>query len=136
MTVILALIFAPKPWWLRLFTLPFQWATIFPRIYHPADVNPQAWPNLIAHENTHLQQQEAMGVARWLVRYLFDRRFRFRQEIQAMRVELAATAPAQRESVARDYARLLATSYKGATFTPAAPSEDEAYRALMSPEAL
>lgn len=45
--------------------------------------------SIVAHETVHVRQQELIGRDEWWDRYLKDREFRFGQELEAHRVELA-----------------------------------------------
>jgi len=42
---------------------------------------------LMAHEEVHSRQQEKMGVEKWWDRYLEDREFRLKQEIEAYKAQ-------------------------------------------------
>ena len=44
--------------------------------------------NLIAHEKKHLKQQEN-GYLKWIIKYLFSREFRYKQEMEAYRESVA-----------------------------------------------
>jgi hypothetical protein len=78
----------PKPWWLKAVTGSDVWVTTYPDIYYPEQDNPDLYPALIAHETVHLASQKAVGVKRWLWYYFTSKRFRFDEEVTAMRVEL------------------------------------------------
>ena len=56
--------FRVRPWWL--FWLgEGRWITLAPHIYHPKDVRPELWPDVVAHEEVHLEQQRG-HLFRWL----------------------------------------------------------------------
>lgn len=64
--------------------LPVQEGTLFAygdTVYNPQKVKLN--PPLEAHEQTHLQQQERMGVDAWWDEYLKDPEFRYQQELEA-----------------------------------------------------
>jgi len=77
----------PRPWWL--FFIPGDaWVTLAPYIYHPKTVVPEARPQVIAHENEHLDQQEKLGVKTWVWRYSTSRSFRLDQEARGVAREI------------------------------------------------
>jgi hypothetical protein len=90
--------FHVKPWWLR-FTGACSWVALYPRIYYPSCVAcPQAFPQIVAHERTHLKQQKEMGLCKWLCKYSFNRAFRLQQEAEAIAVEISKTDPVERNA--------------------------------------
>ncbi len=66
---------------------------------------------LMAHERLHCERQVAMGLLRWLWRYLTDTRFRYREELLGYRLELQIDDPPDRERRAAEMARSLAAYY-------------------------
>jgi hypothetical protein len=92
----------PKPWWL-FFTPGGFWVTLYPTIYYPKGCDPQAMPKVVAHERVHLEQQQAMGLWSWLLRYCLMPKFRLSQEAEA----IAAEQP--NELTIEWYARALAS---------------------------
>lgn len=60
-------------------------------------------PDIEAHEECHLAQQEEIGAGEWWDRYLSDRDFRFEQELLAYRVQIAYA----REHCPHDYLAML-----------------------------
>jgi hypothetical protein len=78
----------PKPWWLRWFTASYEWVTVYPNIYYPANANPTCG-YCLAHENVHLQRQHDKGLYSWVFKYFTDKAFKFDEEVRAMRAELA-----------------------------------------------
>lgn len=69
--------------------------TIYPNIYLTDDLfaelimdHPPEWANaLLKHEQTHLARQKEMGKILWLFKYLTSGKFRFHEELEAVRVE-------------------------------------------------
>jgi hypothetical protein len=57
------------------------------KIYIPSGNKPA--PDLMAHEEIHVQQQTKMGPDKWWERYLEDTRFRLDQELEAYRMQYA-----------------------------------------------
>ena len=53
----------------------------YPHIYNPGGSNVS--PDLLLHENIHLEQQKSIGVDEWWKRYLADNQFRYEQELIA-----------------------------------------------------
>ena len=45
------------------------------------------YPDLLAHEGTHVRQQTAMGASLWWDRYYIEGQFRFDQELEAFRAQ-------------------------------------------------
>lgn len=43
---------------------------------------------LIAHEMVHIEQQKKYGIIRWGWKYIFDKEFRYQQELEAYRVQV------------------------------------------------
>ena len=58
--------------------------TLYPDIY----ANNKLTPDLIAHEMTHIRQQEKQGVKSWVDRYLSEPQFRITQELEAYRNQI------------------------------------------------
>lgn len=64
---------------------------IYPNIYLPKWVydnlkskNPSPWHQaLLLHEGEHLKRQKKYGPNKWFLRYMFDPKFRFEEEIAA-----------------------------------------------------
>lgn len=101
----------PKPWWLRLTTGSSVWVTIYPDIFYPQQSTPpDQYPAIIAHETVHLAAQKAVGVKRWLWRYFTSKRFRFDEEVTAMRVELTYRTADDRIVRMDEMARQLSSS--------------------------
>ena len=97
----------PRPWWL--FWLgKDRWLTLSPTIYHPANINPQGLPALVAHEETHLRQQ-SQRKAVWLLRYLLQPSFRLSQEAEAIAVEVSHYTQEQAAWVISWYAQALSS---------------------------
>lgn len=55
-----------------------------PYIYAPSGNVP---PELVAHEQVHIDRQNQIGVEEWWNRYLADAEFRFKEEVLAHRAE-------------------------------------------------
>lgn len=55
------------------------------KIYNPKDNDIDL--ALMAHEQTHSIQQEELGVKDWWSKYLVDKEFRLKQEVQAYQVQ-------------------------------------------------
>lgn len=119
----------PRPWWLFFIGSDF-WVTIAPHIYHPRRTNPSLWPATVIHEETHIRQQEAMGLWKWLCKYSTSRTFRFSQEVEACRNELASMPTWARYDNAVRCARDLSTGYIGLDFRTAASSFAQAFDAI------
>ena len=51
------MIVRPRPRWLRRIISPDRWVTVWPVVYHPEAVRPEYWPEVLAHEAKHLEQQ-------------------------------------------------------------------------------
>jgi hypothetical protein len=98
----------PKPWWLRIFTAPYQWVTIFPHIYHPSTLDPNQFPALVEHEMVHLKQQSTCNRWSWLWAYLTQPDFRLQVEAPAIAAEVLASPAGYRESMIQRYAVQLA----------------------------
>lgn len=98
-----------KPWWLQLVVPPYAWVTISPNVYTPDNIDVSRYPEIIAHENTHLAQQNAMGKYKWLFRYFISRDFRLDQEAKAIAVELAYLPKEFRASRLSSYAEALSS---------------------------
>ena len=109
--------FRTKPFWLRWLTGPRTWVAIAPCIYHPKGKDPSLHPALIEHEKTHIAQQRAKGLYKWLFRYLTSKKFRLHQEVEAIAVEIANTPAKERSWLAHEYASQLA----GKQYRRAAP---------------
>lgn len=45
-------------------------------------------PDLMVHENTHLEQQKKYGLDEWVAKYLTDTQFRLQMEVEAYRNQL------------------------------------------------
>ena len=116
----------PKPWWIRFWSLGGTWMTIYPNIYHPVDINPYDFPDIIAHESVHLGRQEATGVLWWLVKYIFIRSFRFHEEVLGFAAELRCHPEDDRERFLVCWANMLTTWQ----YMWAAPSNAAAETAL------
>ena len=120
--------FRVRPWWLA-WVGRGRWVTVYHHIYHPKDVRPELWPDVVAHELVHLAQQKGRLV-RWLVRYALSRAFRLRQEAEGVAAEVAAVGPLNAEWVRRFYARELA----GFPYLWAASSRQAAREAILRAE--
>lgn len=59
----------------------------YPDIYVPS--GKELDPDLLLHENIHLEQQKATGVENWWRKYLSDSQFRLEQELAAFSAQLA-----------------------------------------------
>lgn len=116
--------FRVRPWWLA-WVGRGRWVTVYPHIYHPKDVRPELWPDVVAHERVHLAQQKGRLV-RWLVRYALSRAFRLRQEAEGVAAEVAAVGPLNAEWVRHFYAGQLSSF----PYLWAARSRAEALRAI------
>ena len=100
----------PKPLWLQQVTPSSAWVTLAPHIYYPTYVTkPELYPDIIAHEKVHIYQQTAMGLKKWLSRYLLDRKFRVRQECQAAAAQIDFN-PEDKEYVIKTFETMLNTS--------------------------
>jgi len=74
-----------RPWWL--FFIPAgNWVTLSPWIYYPAGTDPAKYPNVVAHEHVHLQEQ-AGGLLAWVLHYLASRSYRLDMEARAYAAE-------------------------------------------------
>ena len=100
----------PKPSWLQRVTPSSAWVTIAPHIYYPDHVkDPTLYPDIIAHEEVHIKQQEAMGLTVWMTRYFGDRLFRMDQECQAAAAQIHED-PTTKEWVIRGFETMLNSS--------------------------
>ena len=80
-----------RPWWLFP-VLPWgAWVTLAPNIYYPRGTDPARFPNILAHEHVHLQEQ-AGGLMPWLAHYLLSRSYRLDMEARAYAAESMACA--------------------------------------------
>lgn len=52
--------------------------------------NHKLTPDLLVHENVHLEQQKEMGADNWVELFLEDSKFRLDQELEAYRKQLAS----------------------------------------------
>lgn len=68
------------------------------------------WPTLV-HEIEHCRQFWRGGLLLHFLRYVFERRYRLRCELQAYGAELRSCPPAERRLRLDDAARALATGY-------------------------
>ena len=80
----------PKPWWLRAVSKGTVWITIHPNIYYSKNDDPfdPAMAPILEHEKKHLEQQAGSGKWAWLIKYCVSRKFRLRQEVEALVAEL------------------------------------------------
>jgi hypothetical protein len=62
----------------------FNAVTLSPYIFVRNTTAPQNFDRLIKHENTHIEQQNKVGLFRFLWLYFFDAKFRMFSEIEAM----------------------------------------------------
>jgi hypothetical protein len=109
-----------KPFWLSPFVGNLVWVTIYPNIYYPEGINPNLEPEIIAHENVHLKQQNDYGKWRWLWRYLTSKSFRLDQEAKAIAVEILHRQADMRDQYISWYANMLAgKNYHKAAKSPA-----------------
>lgn len=99
----------PKPWWMFP-TGKNTWITIYPDIFFPEREDPERYPAIIAHETVHLVSQKAVGVKRWLWYYFTSKRFRFDEEVTAMRVELTYRSAEDQILRTNEMARQLSSS--------------------------
>lgn len=81
-----------KPWWLRLWA-PSAPIAFFGTIYIPREVRARLegtplFDDIVDHEMIHVARQHAKGMVRWHFRYLFDARFRWREEMAAYHSQL------------------------------------------------
>lgn len=102
-----------KPKWMSLFFQKDTWVTIYPHIYvgeaYWRDPSDTWWTPLIAHELVHMERQRKLGKFTWLLKYLLFKRFRFREELQAIAAELQVETNAIARSIRIDgYAHDLA----------------------------
>lgn len=111
-----------KPFFLRLITGHRQWVAFTPCVYHPWGIDPQQYPEVIAHEAVHLARQEALGRWLWYLRYCVSPSFRVDEEVLAIVAQLEALPESRHFSVVNYYANALsgrlywwATSYAAAT---------------------
>lgn len=128
---------SPKPWYLDLITRPYQWVAWNGTVYHPAGLNPDHFPALVAHESTHLKQQTNVGKWRWLWSYLTDAHFRLCQEAEGIAVEAFRTPTILRESLITRYAAQLSGNDYRVFGKPASPDYETArYAILIAMEAI
>ena len=114
----------PKPWWL-FFTGPGVWVTLSPNIYQPRGAAYSE--RIVQHELVHLHRQRALGLGRWLFRYVTSRSFRLSEEAMAFKHELRfCVDAAHRDHVVEQAARQLAWF----NYWFAARSEVQARRAI------
>ena len=99
----------PKPWWLSV-TGPDTWVTLSPYIYYTKGTDPTLSPDRIEHEKVHIQQQGDTGKWVWLVRYFFNKSFRFEQELAAYRVQLLCIPVSLRSGFIQEIAGWLSGS--------------------------
>lgn len=100
----------PKPLWLQQVTPSNTWVTIAPDIYYPTYIkDPSLYPDVIAHEEVHIRQQESMGLSIWMARYFGDRLFRMDQECQAAAAQINED-PSTKEWVIQSFERTLNTA--------------------------
>lgn len=59
----------------------------YPDIYVPS--GKELEPDLMLHENIHLEQQKAIGTEKWWRQFLTDKSFRLEQELAAFAAQLA-----------------------------------------------
>ena len=116
----------PRPWWLCWLGRG-RWLTIAPTIYHPKGINPELFPELIAHERTHLAQQAKHEVI-WLLRYLIQPSFRLSQEAEAIAVEVSFYTAVQKAVIIDWYA----TALSSATYLWASLRKSTALSAITS----
>ena len=73
-----------KPWWLGLWNRSAPMA-LFGTVYLPKGLRERLsgtprLDDILDHEAIHVARQHAHGMVRWHLRYVFDRRFRWREE--------------------------------------------------------
>lgn len=86
--------------------------------------------HLIAHEQTHIAQQQAYGVDKWWDRYFIDKEFRLSQEIEAYRNQAKFLKNNYRRQSRREIMRQI---YKDmAKYYGGMCSEEEAEKLLNS----
>jgi len=69
---------------------------IYPNIYLPRKVYinlEKSKPNseyiaILAHEQTHIERQKKTGFIKWLIKYIFLPKFRFNEELVAIKVQI------------------------------------------------
>ena len=68
---------------------------IYPNIYLPRKVfenlkkekpNPK-YLDILRHEEMHIKEQKKMGTLKWLIKYIFSPKFRFNEEIIAIKAQ-------------------------------------------------
>ena len=104
------LVFRPRPWWL--FWLSDRaWITLNKVIYHPRSVkDPKLWPEVVAHEATHVHQQIRIGWHVFVWRYLMSRKARLGFEAESFAAELLAHPEFDRARVMVIFSEALASS--------------------------
>lgn len=74
--------------------------------------------HLIVHETRHLRQQEAMGLEKWVDKYLTDVSFRLQMEVEAYQVQVRSIADREhRNKVRIQSARALSSPLYGSIIT-------------------
>lgn len=86
----------PKPNWFNFIPILNQYTanSIYPYIFVPKDIfknlkseNPDhSYLALLAHEGTHYKRQRQAGWLKFAIRYLFVPKFRFKEELIAVKV--------------------------------------------------
>ncbi len=66
--------------------------------------NAHLLPDVVAHELTHVKQQEEMGDENWWIKYLEDPKFRLEQEVEAYKWQVRFLRD-HTESTTRDFRR-------------------------------
>ena len=71
-------------------------------------------PDILVHENKHLNQQEKVGAVKWITQYLEDDKFRLEQEIEAYKIQLESIKDRnERSECRRECASHLASKLYG-----------------------
>ena len=77
----------PMPGWMKMILGHYAWMTFTPVIYF-GDTPDGEYNASLAHEQTHIRQQEAMGQWKWLWRYFTNATFRLDQEAEGYAAEI------------------------------------------------
>lgn len=120
----------PKPWYIPIPS--YFWITITPHIYHPKGIDPNQFPNIIAHENIHLSQQAIGNKYLWYLKYIFSRSFRLNMEARAIAAELDYDNLHNNTDAARRGLEGYVDALTSINYTWAASSKDIARKMILS----
>jgi hypothetical protein len=82
--------------------------SLWPLIFAPR--NAPVW--ILEHERAHYHRQ-AWITPVWVIRWLFDAKFRYREEQLAFKAEIESRRAAGRYAYLHDYAFMMSTQYRG-----------------------